>query len=282
MNQMTASPTNEHLIAPGGNSPMATNPLVTLAITGALTALAATPVMAGSLDASMADALSAQFTAQGFSTTLPALASVQGSAPPSYNKQDSLPGYNKILNIAHKLESPPALYAHLTGIWDHVMGSGIGVDSHGSEGDTKIATAALSLNLNPPPSTTMLVPLQISATGVQASANYNVVVPRPALVSGTANFGDLTITGSLLGGNTLTYSGTPPANHILFSNDEVSITLNEQVIEATTVTCVVGQGCTIIPGGIYVAAVHVALTNANIFGRIVSGDFFLGEAQAGK
>jgi hypothetical protein len=287
---MTISPTqkvdtksrsiNERFIAPDGNPPMATNPLSILATTGALTALAATPVMAGSLDASMADALSARFIAQGFSTTLSAVAPVQGSAPPSYNKQDSLPGYNTILNIAHKLESPPALYAHLTGMWDHVMGSGIGVDSHGSEGDTKIATAALSLNLNPPPP--MLVPLQISATGVQASANYNVVVPRPALVSGTANFGDLTITGSLLGGNTLTYSGTPPANHILFSNDEVSITLNEQVIEATTVTCVVGQGCTIIPGGIYVAAVHVALTSANIFGRIVSGDFFLGEAQAGK
>jgi hypothetical protein len=116
---------------------------------------------------------------------------------------------------------------------------------------------------------------------VQASASYSVVVPRPSLVSGTASFGELTITGSLLEGKTLTYSGTPPANYTLFSNAEVSITLNE-VIEATTVTCVVGQGCTVIPGGIHVAAVHVALTNANIFGRNVSGDFFLGEAQAGK
>src|ERR1700680_1996902 len=51
--------------------------------------------------------------------------------------------------------------------------------------------------------------------------------------------------------------------HILFSNAEVSITLNEQAIEATTLTCVAGQGCTVIPGGIYVAAVHVALTKAN-------------------
>jgi hypothetical protein len=48
------------------------------------------------------------------------------------------------------------------------------------------------------------------------------------------------------------------------------------------VTCVVGKGCTVIPGGIYVKAVHVALTKANIFGRIVSGDIFLGEAQAGS
>src|ERR1700681_260381 len=114
-----------------------------LAIAGTLAALAAAPVMAGSLDASMADALSARFTANGFVTTLPAVAPVHGSAQPSYNKQDSLPGYNKILNIADKLEPPPALYAYLTGIWNHVMGSGIGVDSDGSEGDTKIATAEL-------------------------------------------------------------------------------------------------------------------------------------------
>ena len=32
----------------------------------------------------------------------------------------------------------------------------------------------------------------------------------------------------------------------------------------------------VIPGGIYVAAVHVALTTTNIFGRIVSGDFATG------
>jgi len=263
----------------------AENRLAILAISGALTAFAATPVMGGSLDASMADALSARFTANGFLTTLPAVAPVQGSAQPSYNNQDSLPGYNKTLIIADKLEPPPALYAYLTGVWDHVMGSGIGVDSYGSEGDTKIATAALSLNLNPPPPTTgivPLVPLQMSASGVQASASYSVVVPRPSLVSGTASFGKLTITGSLLEGKTLTYSGTPPANYTLFSNAEVSITLNEQVIEATTVTCVVGQGCTVNPGGIHVAAVHVALTKADVFGRIVSGDFFLGEAQAGK
>jgi len=85
------------------------------------------------------------------------------------------------------------------------------------------------------------------------------------------------ITGSLLGGMTLTYSGTPPANYVLFSNAEVSITLNEQV--ATTATCTVGQECT-VTDGIQVVAVHVALTNADIAGRIVSGDFFLGEAQA--
>jgi hypothetical protein len=113
---------------------------------------------------------------------------------------------------------------------------------------------------------------------VHASANYRVV-RRSTLVSGTASFDQLIITGSLLGGMTLTYSGTPPANYVLFSNAEVSITQNEQVTR--TATCVVGQECT-VTDGIHVVAVHVALTNTDIAGRIVSGDFFLGEAQAGN
>jgi hypothetical protein len=36
------------------------------------------------------------------------VAPVQGSAQPSYNNQDSLPGFNKTLIIADKLEPPPA------------------------------------------------------------------------------------------------------------------------------------------------------------------------------
>jgi hypothetical protein len=255
------------------------NSLAIFAVTGTLAAFAVGSVMAGSLDA-RAVALSGRFIADGYLTILPAVAPAQGTAPPSYNQKDAMPDYIKVLNIGHKLTQPAALYAHLTGVWDHVMGSGIGVDGHVSEGDTSVATAALMLNLNPPPTAGIvpLVPLLISASGVHASA----VVSGSMLVSGTASFGELTITGSLLGGRTLTYNGTPPANYTLFSNTEVSITLNEQFIVATTVTCVVSQECTVIPGSIHVEAVHVALTKADIFGRIVSGDLFLGEAQGGN
>jgi len=254
------------------------NLLAIFAITGTLTVSAVDPVTAGSLDASMADALSGRFVADGDLTILPAVAPTQGSAPPSYNYKEALPDYVNVLDIAHKLAPPAALYAHLTGVWDHVMGGEFGVDSHVSEGDTSIATAALMFNLNPTAPPAGSVPLLISATGVHANAIYSVV-RRSTLVSGTASFGELIITGSLLGGMTLTYSGTPPANYILFSNAEVSITLNEQV--ATTATCTVDQECT-VTDGIQVVAVHVALTNADIAGRIVSGDFFLGEAQAGN
>ena len=237
------------------------------AIIGTLTASAVGPVMA---DASMADALAGRFIADGDLTILPAVAPTQGNAPPSYNYKEAVPDYVTVLDIAHNGAPPAALYAHLTGVWDHVMGGEFGADSHVSEGDTSIATALLMLNLDPMPSPAGSVPMLISATGVHASASYRVV-RGSSLVSGTAEFSELMITGTLLGGRTLTYSGIPPVNYLLFSNAEVSITLNEQVAKECTVT-----------DGIQVVAVHVALTNADIAGRIVSGDFFLGEAQAGN
>jgi hypothetical protein len=240
---------------------MTTSSLAMVVVPGTLSAFAAAPVMAASLDASSADALSARFTADGFVTTLPPVAQVRGSAPPPYNKQISLPAFDKILNIADNIAPPPAFYIQLTDITDHVMGSGIGIDNFSSEGDTKVANAAVSLNLNPPPLTAgaivPFVPLQIIASAAQSSASFSDVVPQPPVVTGTSSFGALTISGSLVGGKTLTFEGTPPPNHVLFSNAEVTITLNQQLVVATTVTCVVGQGCTVIPGGILVKALHV-------------------------
>src|SRR6516164_1814294 len=114
------------------------------ALIGTLTASAVGPVMA---DASMADALAGRFIADGDLTILPAVAPTQANAPPSYNYKEAVPDYVTVLDIAHNLAPPAALYAHLTGVWDHVMGGA--VDSHVSERDSSIATAALMLNLNP-------------------------------------------------------------------------------------------------------------------------------------
>ena len=159
------------------------------AIIGTFTASAVGPVMA---DASMADALAGRFIADGDLTILPAVAPAQGSAPPSYNYKEAVPDCVNVLDIAHKLTPPAALYAHLTGVWDHVMGGEFGADSHVSEGDTSIATAALMFNLNPTEPPAGIVPLLISATAVHASASYSVV-RRSTLVSGTASFDQLRI-----------------------------------------------------------------------------------------
>jgi hypothetical protein len=122
----------------------------------------------------------------------------------------------------------------------------------------------------------------------RASARHNqlisIVVLRPSVLTDSASpcvnpKSRAFASGSLSAVGISTPIRRMRRGHVLFSNAEVSITLNEQV--ATTATCTVGQECT-VTDGIQVVAVHVALTNADIAGRIVSGDFFLGEAQAGN
>lgn len=256
------------------------------AIGAILVAFAGSPAIAGSLDSSRADALSGQFMDLHIVTNLPPVALVQGGAPPAYSKSVSRRSYDKVLDIANPSTQPPAaLYSNLQGISDHVAGSGIGVDSYGSEGDSKIASASLSLNLDPPPpgaDAAPMVPLSIVATNIRASANYSVVVPQPPVATGSTSFGNLVVTGSLVDNKHLSFVGTPAPNTVLFSDANVTITLNQQLIVASTVTCVSSPGCTVSPERILVDAVHVTLNNASIFGRIVSGDFGLGEAQAGS
>jgi hypothetical protein len=248
-----------------------------VSIVGMLTA--AVPAMAASLDSSSADALSARFTADDATPG----GACEGHRPAALQRADLVAGLRQNPEHCRQDRAATGVLYPSHGHHGPCGGQRIGVDAFSSEGDTKVATAALALNLSPPPPTATgivpLVPLQVIATSVQSSASFSNVIPEPPVVRGTSNFGALTISGTLVG-KTLTFEGTPPPNHVLFSNAGVTITLNGQLIVATTVTCVVNQGCTVLPGGIFVKALHVTLTNANVFGRIVTGDFFLGESQA--
>ncbi len=232
---------------------------------------------------STADALSASFTANGLGTVLPPVAPITGSAPPSYSKSVSLASYSKTLNIAYQSGAAvtPAFFVTMTGLTDHVSGSALGIDSYGASGNTSATAAELSLNLNPPPPSgpVPLPPLTIVAKGVTAGASYSVVVPEGPSVYGTATFTSLQVSGSLVGDRTLKYAGTPPANYVLFSSPQMTITLNHQ-IAVSDVVCMPNGVCTVTPFSITEAAVFVTLANASIFGRLVSGSFALGDTVA--
>lgn len=257
-----------------------------LALAAALAAMNGHAAFAqGALDASRADAISARFLVGQFATTLPPVALAAGSAPPAYNKHAARASFDTILKIADGPSSavPAALYVHLFGITDHASGNMIAVDGFGAQSETKIAAADMSLDLDPPPAggtVAPLTPLRISATGIQASADYTVVVPQFRQAAASASFASLRIMGALVGGKTITYSGTPPANFTLFSTEAVTIILNQQIIEAAVGTCTVSKGCAITPGGILANAVHVELSNADIGGHLVSGSVSLGTVSA--
>jgi hypothetical protein len=239
---------------------------------------------AATLDSSNADAFSARFVMHGYSASLGPVASVSGAAPPAYYKGASLPSFGAVLHLpaAAVPVFGPAFYVDLGPLNDHVSGSTIGIDNYGSTANSKITSANLALNLDPlPPGQPVPVPpLQIAATGVQASASFNVVVPQLPSTSGAASFTSLSVSGSLVGDKTLTYAGTPPSNFVLYRSPQVTIVLNEQIVDASVVTCIVNHGCIVIPGGISVAAIHVSLTDAPVFGKLITGGFSLGEAAA--
>ncbi len=235
------------------------------------------------VDSSEADALVGQFTANGYVTKLSPVAQALGAAPPSFDEWNRVPSYKSNLSIVYDTQPgwQPTLISNISLITDHAAGSGIGVDSFGSEGDTRIDGASIALTVLAPPNEPISVepPLTITAKGLRASANYSVVVPQSAKVNGTASFTKLTISGPLVGGQVLTYEGTPPKDFVLYSSPEVKITLNQHMEEAI-ITCVFPGGCKVIPTAFEVDAVAVTLTNADLYGKKISGGFSLGRAQA--
>ncbi|MBV9755871.1 MAG: hypothetical protein JO047_02345, partial [Alphaproteobacteria bacterium] len=197
---------------------------------------------AGSAAYSAAFGLGAHFKSEGVATRLGRIAFVQGSAPPAYSRSAAAPGVSKTLAIVPDTFPTPTLFVNAINVRSHVASRGIEIDSISSAGDAKLNTLGLTLNLNPPPPTANgngPVPqpfLALSATDVASSASFDRVFPSANTTTGSASFGSLSITGSLVGDKTLTFSGVAPRNTVLFQSATVTITLDEQV-QAGLVTC---------------------------------------------
>jgi len=236
------------------------------------------------LDSSAANALSGRFLNNGFSTTVAPVAPAIGTSPPGFDEWNRVPSYNQTLDIVESTAVngwQPALLTSLSVAVDHATGSGIGIDSFGSEADSRINAADLALTELPPPDEPIAVEpaLTISAKGVRSSATYSVTVPKTPVVVGTASFTKLTVSGPLVGNQVLTYEGTPPPNFVLYQNGGVTITLNRHQEEAI-ISCILPDGCKVTPVSVQVDAVAVSLNNAQLPNKTVSGEFVLGHAKA--
>lgn len=108
--------------------------------------------------------------------------------------------------------------------------------------------------------------------------------PKHASVEGSASFGSLSITGSLVGSKTITYSGSAPANTVLYKSPTstvnqtpaVTITANKQIVDGL-ISC--SPTCTFTPDSIEVHALDISLNNALILNRPVTGDIVLGNSS---
>lgn len=234
---------------------------------------------------SAAFGLAAHFRSGGVATKLHRIAFVQGSAPPAYSKSAVVASVNKTVAIAADTFPTPTLFVNATNIRSHVESQGIAVDSISSTGSAKLKSLNLALNLNPlPPLAGPNVPvpqpfLAVAATGIASNASFGLVFPSLTGASGSASFGSLTISGSLVGDKTLTFSGPAPKDTVLFQSPTVTITLDQQVEEGV-VTCV-PDPCRLNPSNITTDAIDIELHKADLDGRIVSGHIIVGRLRAG-
>lgn len=242
---------------------------------------------------SSAFGIKAQFTVADLSTDISpfdfARGATQGATLPDYAKTVPLASVNDILSIAPGPLPIPALFVSATNLASDVRGA-FGVDTFSSEGDTTLHTVNLSLNLKPlPPNVIPFEPfLAVSAGGVKSHAGFSDQVPRAGVAVGSASFGSLTVSGSLIGNQVLTFSGPAPKNKILYQSPTadpadvpaIVITLNKE-IEKVVIACDGGgTGCVAMPVGIVTEALNISLHNANLHGHVVSGDIIVGYTSA--
>jgi hypothetical protein len=223
--------------------------------------------------------LDANFVSEGFASELGPVAKVAGEAPPTYKKTVRVGSFSGSIGLTPPSTPEPTLYAVAVGLKSTVSG-GIGVDTISASGAATINQASLLLQNFPPPPATVVPPfpyLDIETSGLTSAADFTETVPNTRTPAGTASFTSLAISGSLLGDLVVGYKGTPPANTVLFQNDTITITINQQVISGQ-VKCV--EVCRLTPTGITVNALDVHLTNADLGGHKVSGDIRLGNTRA--
>jgi hypothetical protein len=235
---------------------------------------------------SAAYGIEAQFGPNNNMVVFEPLAEIEGSAPPPYDDTVAAKVHNQVVPIVGGVGPQPSLFLYSAAFTSHVASSGLVMNGISTEADTAIKGINFALMLNPPPPvlTATAQPIQpapfltLSARKIDSTANFNQGLPSYASVTGSASFDHLVVTGSLVGNQKLEFSGAAPIDTMLYQSPNVTITLNQEV-RVALITC--GLTCVVIPE-ITTYGVAIVLEHANLFGRIVSGQIFLGMAGAGQ
>jgi hypothetical protein len=226
---------------------------------------------------SSADSFSGTLNANGSTTTISPYALVSGEAPPAYDDTSSIglvdrtyhltPGDpNSLLldmrasDIVNNAESLP-----------HVIAGQIG-----AQGTADIGSANLTLTDSPNPMLPLSVlELSVNATGIQSQSDSSVGPDGGSFLGGDASFHSLTITGLMVGGETLTFSGNAAADTVLYKSSTVTITLDEQ-------TLLLPPGATggAIGPSITTDAIDIQLNHAHFAGQTITGDLAIGQSSA--
>jgi hypothetical protein len=219
---------------------------------------AAVPLIA----ASSASALNLSLNIDGEKQTLGNQIYAAGSAPPAYNSKTSLPSYSK----TYAGPAASSVWASASSVTSTASSAGPVLGSITSVGNFSAGTFGAAVN------TPLGALLTVTATGVVSRSSFTRTRAGAVTAKGTANFGQVTISGPLLGIPTKSFSGAPKVTQVLFQSPDKSVTvyLNRQV---TT-------GPASKPTSISVDALAVVVDNKSIPQNALSADIVVGATWA--
>ena len=223
--------------------------------------------------------ITASFTSGGVTTVINPVNRLSGGTTSSFDKTKNSGAYQKTLILTTGASPVPALVVTAKNFQSQVKGAA-SLDTASAQGDAITTGLDISLQLYPPVPGPLPRPfLHITAARIKDSAGYSFVVPSLVGVNASATISGLAISGSLLYGVTLQYSGTPAQNHILYQTPTVTITLDQR-ISAELISCF--PKCVVTPVNISASAIVITLNNAVINGHKVSGQIAIGNTAAGS
>jgi hypothetical protein len=123
-----------------------------------------------------------------------------------------------------------------------------------------------------PPS---ILGLSVKATGIHSGSDSSLVFgPSEGSLAGDASFHSVKITGALVNGDTLAFSGNAAPDTVLYKSSTVTITLDDQhLLLPPAASGIIGP--TIITD-----AIDIQLNHATFAGQTITGNFDIGQSSA--
>jgi hypothetical protein len=226
---------------------------------------------------SSADSFSGSLDADGFTTTVSPFAPVSGVAPPAYDHTKPVAAFDHLYDLTPAISNELSLEMQAAHMVNNASSAGIGVDSIGASGAANLGSASFLLTDSPNPMLPLsILGLSVEATGVKSDSSSSFVFgPNRGSISGDASFRSLTVTGALVNGDTLTFSGDAAPDTVLYSSPTVTITLDDQTLLLPPAAAGGVIGPTITTD-----AIDIHFNHAKFAGHTITGDFAIGQSSA--
>lgn len=224
---------------------------------------------------SSADSYSGSLTDNGRTTAIASFDRVFGAAPPAYDDTRKVAAFDKTYDLSGADLNCLSLQLQGKDIVNTAQSSGLGVDAISASGVARLGSASFVLVDNPLP-TLAVLGLSVEARGIRSKSNSSFVFgPDEGSITGDASFKSLTISGALVDGKTLTFSGDAKADTVLYSSTTVTITLDDQ-----TLLLPPAGASSVIGPSITTDAIDIQFNNASFGGHMISGAFVIGQSTA--